>query len=57
MDARASALALPTWRIAEPDLAQTASAGVNVARFWIVEQFKLQSSQRFFEPECCLPAS
>ena len=52
MDARASALALPTCRIAETHLAQTASARVDVARFRIVKQCKLQSSQRFFYIEC-----
>ncbi len=57
MDARASALALPTCGIAETDLAQTASAGVDVARFWIVEQFKLQSSPTILPDRVLLSAS
>ena len=48
MDAGAAALALPTRRIAQPDLPKTCRPGLNVTRFGVAEQFKLQSSQRFF---------
>jgi hypothetical protein len=48
MDARASALAFATSRIAETDLAKAASAGVDIACLRVIDQFKLQSLQRFF---------
>jgi len=37
MDTRASALAFPTSRIAETDLAETAGTGVDFTPFWIIE--------------------
>jgi hypothetical protein len=52
MDARGSALALATGRIAEPDLPKTCRPGLDVTRFGVVEQFKLQAPQRLFKPEC-----
>jgi hypothetical protein len=55
MDTSASALSLGTCGIAETSLAETGHARFDIAGFWIVEQFKLQSSQGFFKSECCHP--
>ena len=47
--AGAAALSFPPRRVAEADLAETARNRFDVASFGIVEQFKLQPSQRLFK--------
>ena len=51
MNTRAAALSHTTGRIGETNLAETGRAGIDIARFRVLEQFKLQPSQRPFKPE------
>ena len=51
VNTRAAALSHTTGRIGETNLAETGRAGIDIARFRVLEQFKLQPSQRPFKPE------